>query len=238
MPSGSSPRGRGKPGQADHRELEPGLIPARAGKTSLRDTLRAGYRAHPRAGGENPPGGGLLGQAAGSSPRGRGKLAEGKDSHLALRLIPARAGKTRPAGRVAGPVQAHPRAGGENRTTRTIRIAFLGSSPRGRGKLRQAPVLQGRGRLIPARAGKTPSTSCLIARAPAHPRAGGENGPARRPDHVGAGSSPRGRGKRPGWARRGRTRGLIPARAGKTVLVVQAVADGAAHPRAGGENDR
>ena len=34
--TGSSPLTRGKPGKTDHRELEPGLIPAHAGKTRRR----------------------------------------------------------------------------------------------------------------------------------------------------------------------------------------------------------
>ena len=72
----------------------------------------------------------------------------------------------------------------------------------------------------------------------AHPRAGGENeeGSARRVRS--GGSSPRGRGKRrrdrlPGWVR-----GLIPARAGKTVCVRFRSLIVRAHPRAGGENAR
>ena len=50
--------------------------------------------AHPRAGGENPVGGGATGNSSGSSPRGRGKLAHDTRTDLAAGLIPARAGKT------------------------------------------------------------------------------------------------------------------------------------------------
>ena len=50
------------------------------------------------------------------------------------------------------------------------------------------------------------------------------------------GSSPRGRGKRPGPGGRRGTRGLIPAWAGKTTTTPLKHAQTAAHPRVGGEN--
>ena len=71
-------------------------------------------------------------------------------------------------------------------------------------------------RLIPARAGKTPSLSMRRTVVSAHPRAGGENSlRARRSVGIG-GSSPRGRGKPRDQ--------LVP---GDLI---------GAHPRAGGEN--
>ena len=51
----------------------------------------------------------------------------------------------------------------------------VGSSPRGRGKPLDVAREAVRGRLIPARAGKTPSVISLDSTGPAHPRAGGEN---------------------------------------------------------------
>ena len=157
----------------------------------------------------------------GSSPRGRGKhLREDRLAALALgRLIPARAGKTTPAGGPGAASRAHPRAGGENICARiaSLRLRLAGSSPRGRGK----PHRQvGRARppgLIPARAGKTSGWVDPGSNWAAHPRAGGENGRSALPTSFSSGSSPRGRGKREslvvssGWG------GLIPARAGKTV---------------------
>ena len=90
---GSSPRGRGKLGDAGARALLAGLIPARAGKTGGTRSRLCGRWAHPRAGGENPktptwgpsspahPRAGGENRGAphraesrgGSSPRGRGK---------------------------------------------------------------------------------------------------------------------------------------------------------------------
>ena len=93
--TGSSPRGRGK-----HREIKQqcqpiGLIPARAGKTRPRHQAPRQMWAHPRAGGENWPGGERENAEVGSSPRGRGK--PDRVAHLphSVGLIPARAGKTR-----------------------------------------------------------------------------------------------------------------------------------------------
>ena len=74
------------------------------------------------------------------------------------------------------------------------------------------------------------------ARKSAHPRVGGEN--ARQIGYVigVVGSSPRGRGKPPGQCRpHGRVR-LIPAWAGKTVIVSPCADSVSAHPRVGGEN--
>ena len=91
---GSSPRGRGKLQGHGTKHRPRGLIPARAGKTDYRRNKPEGWRAHPRAGGENLsryPGGEAW---QGSSPRGRGK-------------------PKRLASNGVRPV-AHPRAGGEN----------------------------------------------------------------------------------------------------------------------------
>ena len=52
---GSSPRGRGKPGTRRSAQLDRGLIPAWAGKTSRRACARLRCPAHPRVGGENDP---------------------------------------------------------------------------------------------------------------------------------------------------------------------------------------
>ena len=92
--SGSSPRGRGKRPQGlggDHRR---GLIPARAGKTTLRTGQSTAIWAHPRAGGENCLASVLSCNVAGSSPRGRGKRFGAHQTLASVRLIPARAGKT------------------------------------------------------------------------------------------------------------------------------------------------
>ena len=131
-------------------------------------------------------------------------------------LIPARAGKTRSSTGRAHVDSAHPRAGGENAIRAETVDGLRGSSPRGRGKLGQFAGGELGDRLIPARAGKTPSQFLASSVAGAHPRAGGENAPRRRERPLERGSSPRGRGKRGGETPDRVASGLIPARAGKT----------------------
>ena len=153
---------------------------------------------------------------AGSSPRVRGKQRFGVHRVLHVRLIPARAGKTSSASARTWRQPAHPRACGENRA----------------GDL-TPPHPQW---LIPARAGKTRSLWPSAAGEEAHPRACGENDVKSAPRMSPRGSSPRVRGKRsrPRGARP--CRGLIPARAGKTLRVHGRQEVARAHPRACGEN--
>ena len=178
------------------------------------------------------------GNRRGSSPRGRGKQGEGLPVDRLGGLIPARAGKTLTEPLTPVGLRAHPRAGGENVAVMVSRRSMSGSSPRGRGKLRAELGLTGGPRLIPARAGKTPSPSLSTPPATAHPRAGGENHQPPHAPQTAQGSSPRGRGKPRQDRRAHQRRRLIPARAGKTTGRRAASATDTAHPRAGGENFR
>ena len=91
-------------------------------------------------------------------------------------------------------------------------------------------------RLIPARAGKTGRVRRRRWCRGAHPRACGENVPSW-PALVGyAGSSPGVRATRRGVGGRVWRAGLIPARAGKTVVRRRTASSERAHPRACGEN--
>ena len=233
---GSSPRGRGKPRGRGCGAGVCGLIPARAGKTFARSIRSTSGRAHPRAGGENPLRTELRVKYTGSSPRGRGKPAAANDASAPVGLIPARAGKTRTPHAPSPRHRAHPRAGGENVWERVALGEAVGSSPRGRGKPAVSCPYEAAYGLLPARAGKTSERARDVALHEAHPRAGGEN-PRRQSRRTrGRGSSPRGRGKLWVWVCAGGCGRLIPARAGKTGLRVQAGTAQPAHPRAGGEN--
>ena len=111
-----------------------------------------------------------------------------------------------------------------------------GSSPRVRGKQGADFVDSHEARLIPACAGKTPSSASASAYSTAHPRVCGENRDSpRRADRRG-GSSPRVRGKLHHSAPQVRRRGLIPACAGKTCEKSNIIPPRAAHPRVCGEN--
>ena len=153
--AGSSPRVRGKPGRVLVSRGRRGLIPARAGKTASWASTRPAAWAHPRACGENLHTEGTNHDDSGSSPRVRGKRSATHTMRPISGLIPARAGKTARAAYGTPTSRAHPRACGENALRMPRKRAKGGSSPRVRGKpwIQISPSLKGR--LIPARAGKT-----------------------------------------------------------------------------------
>ena len=70
-------------------------------------------------------------------------------------LIPAHAGKTRPAWEPTSSARAHPRSRGENLEDNWEVLEADGSSPLTRGKRRQALAYRPSCGLIPAHAGKT-----------------------------------------------------------------------------------
>ena len=174
---GSSPRVRGKHGDARGVEHVQGLIPACAGKTRPRIRRAGSPTAHPRVCGENCPDAMRTGTPRGSSPRVRGKRRCRRWRGRRGRLIPACAGKTAGDEGFHRWVRAHPRVCGENRPVQMGVAVVQGSSPRVRGKhlhredqdLRRgsSPRVRGkrprpagrrhRRRLIPACAGKTRS---------------------------------------------------------------------------------
>ena len=90
--------------------------------------------------------------------------------------------------------------------------------------------------LIPAWAGKTSSTPGPTPTPGAHPRVGGENSPTMGRSRLGAGSSPRGRGKPGTSCAACQPIRLIPAWAGKTRPMTPPYRQMPAHPRVGGEN--
>ena len=95
---GSSPLTRGKRLSAWSQCYLLGLIPAHAGKTTV--GIRPGSRstAHPRSRGENKARVWRSLMGGGSSPLTRGKPVEVDQEERGSGLIPAHAGKTRPAG--------------------------------------------------------------------------------------------------------------------------------------------
>ena len=151
-------------------------------------------------------------------------------------LIPAHAGKTIRKMLTLRVGTAHPRACGENALKTGKGLDTKGSSPRMRGKPRRLRTSRaGRG-LIPAHAGKTPTTRATKSSNRAHPRACGENVVSVDYKQVNDGSSPRMRGKRQRFHGAGSISRLIPAHAGKTHLARFRLVCGWAHPRACGEN--
>ena len=137
-------------------------------------------------------------RVGGSSPRVRGKRSAFARHTRMSRIIPARAGQTAPPPIKTGGALDHPRACGANFHNVLRRNGTPGSSPRVRGKLVLQPLTQLIGRIIPARAGQTPTNTGAPSSNTDHPRACGANVRVLSSSVVQHGSSPRVRGK-PGY---------------------------------------
>ena len=213
---GSSPLTRGKPHGLGQVLPDRGLIPAHAGKTSACRGFRGAAAAHPRSRGENVTTVTKARAVEGSSPLTRGKPTPCIDRGGADRLIPAHAGKTSYPTKPRPHLPAHPRSRGENDRCDCRVDLVKGSSPLTRGKLLLECCGRSRTRLIPAHAGKTRSSACLMRSGGAHPRSRGENLGSCVSSSRARGSSPLTRGKQRASHRDAPPIRLIPAHAGKT----------------------
>ena len=152
------------------------------------------------------------------------------------KLIPARAGNTRPAVTRQGSGWAHPRLRGEHQRAPRLRRPFHGSSPLTRGTralLRPRCTCQG---LIPAHAGNTTQRPVMALCTWAHPRSREEHSSTARISKPPPGSSPLARGTRHSRTTARVSPGLIPARAGNTNPASARKGHGGAHPRSRGEH--
>ena len=173
--NGSSPLTRGKLYKDRESLTNGGLIPAHAGKTWHGGLYFCDAGAHPRSRGENAKHQPRFTSVSGSSPLTRGKRRKDASQNVRRRLIPAHAGKTRPARNQRARAWAHPRSRGENGVGCAWMTCAPGSSPLTRGKQRIRPTrLRGAG-LIPAHAGKTQQWRHAYSGDGAHPRSRGEN---------------------------------------------------------------
>ena len=152
---GSSPLAQGKPQVTVEGIVEEGIIPAHAGKTLHDPAHRSASTAHPRSHREN-----VVCFCAPSAVQGSSPLTRGKHGvELGVRLV----------------VGLTPRSRGENRSAATPIRSLVGSSPLTRGKQGLAKETGLSGRLIPAHAGKTSTTTGRPGNRTAHPRSRGEN---------------------------------------------------------------
>ena len=152
---GSSPLTRGKHTTLPARDVETGLIPTHAGKTTCSWSPRMTLRAHPHSRGENSTPLAASCAVMGSSPLTRGKHRERWHRRARQGLIPTHAGKTARLLKAGGDRGAHPHSRGENWSIASHARARSGSSPLTRGKLLGVRDDHGEARLIPTHAGKT-----------------------------------------------------------------------------------
>ena len=213
------------------------IIPARAGFTAQRACAGRRRRDHPRSRGvyrscspaEWPP--------AGSSPLARGLPARADAGHQPIRIIPARAGFTRPH-RPDGPVlQDHPRSRGVYHRNEHQDRPLQGSSPLARGLpagLEDEGVPSG---IIPARAGFTPRGRSPPSQPGDHPRSRGVYECQAILTTRDFGSSPLARGLRRGDLMSPGKLRIIPARAGFTLHPIRRRRRRRDHPRSRGVYD-
>ena len=114
-------------------------------------------------------------------------------------------------------------------------MSYIGSPPRGRGKVDGPPAQVGRGRITPAQAGRSPYFLYGKKDYKDHPRIGGEKAELTAAVISAMGSPPRRRGK--GYREFGIdiSDRITPAQAGKRCYLCASTKSSWDHPRVGGE---
>ena len=193
-PQGSSPHVRGAPAIHVISEVFLGIIPACAGSTRRRMTLRLKHGDHPRMCGEHQARPSPSAPSSGLSPHVRGAPADCRLTPISAGIIPACAGSTRARMRVAGRVGDHPRMCGEHSSGIGMMRYGTGSSPHVRGAPISALTTSSSCGIIPACAGSTPSKTARRWRTGDHPRMCGEHSSVASMVRMESGSSPHVRG--------------------------------------------
>ena len=180
---GSSPLARGL--LHTHEEvLGPRrIIPARAGFTCRLCDHDCGARDHPRSRGVYLDGVPTVGEYVGSSPLARGLPGDLVHWIRSTRIIPARAGFTRPGTAAYSPSADHPRSRGVYISITMVPESAIGSSPLARGLLLLLAHIGVALGIIPARAGFTGGGFTSSANSSDHPRSRGVYYGCRGPGH-------------------------------------------------------
>ena len=191
------------------------ITPACAGK-SLQKTFSLDLRwDHPRMRGEKGTCVNMIANAVGSPPHARGKGSSAMPFTLSTRITPACAGKSETASAEATHGQ--------------------GSPPHARGKVKITLFDWERFRITPACAGKRIHAAPRPGHRGDHPRMRGEKLPVTTSDIRLSGSPPHARGKGCGTAAGGRSGGITPACAGKSIFLHGFPYPFRDHPRMRGE---
>ena len=231
---GSSPLARGLPRHCVGTPGPPRIIPARAGFTAPPTCTSRPTADHPRSRGVYQRKGGSRRVTAGSSPLARGLPKAAWPDGVWAGIIPARAGFTRRRSRRSRGSPDHPRSRGVYNTFKYFTVELEGSSPLARGLLDDGRAGGVPGGIIPARAGFTAPADQPGRPGEDHPRSRGVYFFPLRSEIIFSGSSPLARGLLDDGRAGGVPGGIIPARAGFTILshgTLHSVTD---HPRSRG----
>ena len=192
---------------------------------------------HPRIRGEHGVEEELDIVVQGSSPHTRGARGAPPDVAAVLRIIPAYAGSTGPAGTPPSETPDHPRIRGEHLCTVPSPSRRSGSSPHTRGAQHLRFRVRLAGRIIPAYAGSTPSCSGVSSSGWDHPRIRGEHFDSSCQLFLPGGSSPHTRGALIMKDSISKSVRIIPAYAGSTSMSTMTGVRITDHPRIRGEHD-
>ena len=210
------------------------IIPARAGFTWYNPPSAPLHPDHPRSRGVYVQMARSCVSRTGSSPLARGLLLPLEIRVWDGGIIPARAGFTGVGNIQVEHFRDHPRSRGVYSPDASPRRTPRGSSPLARGLLFLFIVSILRVRIIPARAGFTPSWRPLRRGSRDHPRSRGVYYSGSVPKRTMCGSSPLARGLPLRQAAARDQDGIIPARAGFTQLPPGGRDGPGDHPRSRG----
>ena len=210
------------------------IIPARAGFTVQRRSLERAPGDHPRSRGVYVRASISNTQLGGSSPLARGLRGMIAAKAVPRGIIPARAGFTYDMKILSWNGTDHPRSRGVYLLAGTSSPAKGGSSPLARGLLVPLVVASLMLGIIPARAGFTPDRAPYPQPGRDHPRSRGVYAvPSLKPSAC-PGSSPLARGLPNFYVTMWQDSGIIPARAGFTIVMLTGSLSPTDHPRSRG----
>ena len=233
---GLSPLARGKRRSRCRGTSRAGPIPAGAGETRGRTSIRCDAGAYPRWRGGNDEPTRRYRQEPGLSPLARGKPPVVVAQVDSMGPIPAGAGETASCIAWRYRRRAYPRWRGGNVGCCTGVVGWRGPSPLARGKQARTIPRRVEPGPIPAGAGETTCRRSRYQNSGAHPRWRGGNRPWRRSGRGMPGPSPLARGKLTPPEPPTERPGPIPAGAGETRRPGRAASGSGAHPRWRGGN--
>ena len=172
-----------------------------------------------------------------SPPRVRGKVHPAHHAEQGDGITPAYAGKSRCNLPSTAPWKDHPRVCGEKPRIFFMSIRSAGSPPRMRGKGQPLYIVVSESGITPACAGKSLVRELLLIVSRDHPRVCGEKPMPHSFVNHSTGSPPRMRGKAEDTRSAGRTAGITPACAGKSVAITCRAWYPRDHPRVCGEKE-
>ena len=151
---GSPPRMRGRDHHDRGEHPQQGITPAYAGKSPQCPLCRMRPWDHPRVCGEERCSLWSFWECGGSPPRMRGRVGVAVHGVGVLGITPAYAGKSLESRWASTAPRDHPRVCGEEPVEQNIAGVDLGSPPRMRGRVFEAPIKDLEYRITPAYAGK------------------------------------------------------------------------------------